>query len=190
MGVTLLVEYSVPHPDNYTLTALCADVYMTTCSDMPHPHEKFKLEAKLAWTREYRLIEDDTDLQDIFLVFKARELKIIRFQMELLPLTVVPPADSAHDSYSVNQDMPNFVCISSCEEDNNEGGKKKAEGTVLGKRKFHVGISSNASQKKKKNTTVASSQPFSHPIASSQPLSQNAPTLQHTQSSTISGNLH
>ncbi|KAL5747151.1 hypothetical protein ACOSQ2_024448 [Xanthoceras sorbifolium] len=55
----------------------------------------------------------------------------------------------------------------------------KAAGTVLGKRKFHVGSSCNAPQKKKK-TIVASSQPPSQLVASSQPLSQNAPTSQPT----------
>ncbi|KAL5789718.1 hypothetical protein ACOSQ2_004606 [Xanthoceras sorbifolium] len=70
--------------------------------------------------------------------------------------------------------------------------KKKTAGTVLGKRKFDVGSSSNAPQKKKK-TIIASFQPPSQPILSSQPpsqpLSQNAPTSQAIQSSTVLGNL-
>ncbi|KAL5739382.1 hypothetical protein ACOSQ2_028562 [Xanthoceras sorbifolium] len=112
MGITLrvtylgmLVKYSVPHPDSYTVAALCADVYMRACSDIPHAGEKFKLEAKLAWSGQYRLVEDDADLQDIFLAFKARRLKIIMFQMESLPLTVLAAAESMNqeDSYEADE---------------------------------------------------------------------------------------
>ncbi|KAL5760237.1 hypothetical protein ACOSQ2_019075 [Xanthoceras sorbifolium] len=174
------VEYNVPHPEDYSLSALFADVYMMACSDIPHTDEKFKLEVKLAWTGEYRLIEDERDLRDVFLVFKCRGLKAIRMHMESLPLTAVPPPHEPgseegepHESYSTNQSMPNVVCISSSEEHNDVAAEqrtsvgakelqnKEATHTVLGKRKFEVGSSSSQPQKKKKKKIIPAQPPTS-----------------------------
>ncbi|KAL5808850.1 hypothetical protein ACOSQ3_029541 [Xanthoceras sorbifolium] len=158
---------------------------MMACSEMSYLDEKFKLEVKLAWTDEYRLIEDGRDLRDVFLVFRYRGLKVIRMHMESLPLTaVLPPSnhvphlsnhvphpyepssqeEEPHESYSTNQSMPNFVRISSSEKDNNH---------ILfwEKRKFEVGSSSNQPQKKKKKTVPAPPLVL-QPLPTSQPQPQ------------------
>ncbi|KAL5830481.1 hypothetical protein ACOSQ3_019949 [Xanthoceras sorbifolium] len=58
--------------------------------------------------------------------------------------------------------------VRSCKHKGDTAGKKKAVGTVLGKKKFHVGSSSNTPQKKKNTTVAASSQPSSQPVLSSE----------------------
>ncbi|KAL5864910.1 hypothetical protein ACOSQ3_002424 [Xanthoceras sorbifolium] len=170
------VEYNVPHPEDYSLSALFADVYMMTCSGIPHADEKFKLEVKLAWTGEYRLIEDEWDLRDVFLVFKCRGLKAIRMHIESLPLTAVPPPSDhvppphepsseegePHESYSANQSMPSEEHNDVAAEQRTSVGAEESH-TVLGKRKFEVGSSSSQPQKKKKKKTVPVQLPASQP---------------------------
>ncbi|KAL5751672.1 hypothetical protein ACOSQ2_022179 [Xanthoceras sorbifolium] len=133
------VEYNVPHSEDYSLSALFADVYIMACSEIPHADEKFKLKVKLAWTGEYRLIEDERDLRDVFLVLKCRGFKAIRMHLESLPLTAVPhPSDHVppphepgseegepYESYSTNQSMPNIVCISFSEEHNDVAAEQR-----------------------------------------------------------------
>ncbi|KAL5823059.1 hypothetical protein ACOSQ3_021004 [Xanthoceras sorbifolium] len=166
------VEYNVPHLEDYSLLALFADVYMMACSEIPHADEMFKLEVKLAWTGEYRLIEDDRDLRDVFLVFKCGGLKAIRMHMESLPLTAVPPpSDHVPPPYEpgTNQSMPNVVCIFSSEEHNDVAAEQRTSAgdeesyTVLGKMKFEVGSSSSQPQKKKKKKTIPAQPPALQP---------------------------
>ncbi|KAK1582919.1 hypothetical protein Q3G72_019536 [Acer saccharum] len=106
------IEYNVLEPENYTLAALWADVYVMSYSNFPDPNEKFTTEAILPWNGQHRLIEDDRDLQDIFMVFRGKHLNMIRINMQLLQVAGVDPEvlvnSEPHipvDSYSCNNDV-------------------------------------------------------------------------------------
>ncbi|KAI9160652.1 hypothetical protein LWI28_010346 [Acer negundo] len=81
------VEFGLPNPDMYTLAKIWADVYMFTCSSIPSPDERFKAEVKLPWNGEYKLIQNDDDMQGVFKEFKERSLETFRFDFDLLPNT-------------------------------------------------------------------------------------------------------
>ncbi|KAI9181428.1 hypothetical protein LWI28_014922 [Acer negundo] len=81
------VEFGLPNLDMYTLAEIWVDVYMFTCSSIPSPDERFKAEVKLPWNGEYKLIQNDDDMQGVFKEFKERSLETIRFDFDLLPNT-------------------------------------------------------------------------------------------------------
>ncbi|KAL5776529.1 hypothetical protein ACOSP7_009455 [Xanthoceras sorbifolium] len=88
------VEFGIAYPDNYTLATLWADVYMFVHSTIPDPSESFKVEVRLPWNGEYKLIKNDNELKEILNMFKARDVETIRMDMELLPLTSLTPVES------------------------------------------------------------------------------------------------
>ncbi|KAK2645434.1 hypothetical protein Ddye_020629 [Dipteronia dyeriana] len=105
-------EYTVLEPESYTLIAIWADVYVMTYSNFPGRNEKFTTEAILPWNGQHRLIEDDRDLQDIFMVFRGKKLNTIRINIQLLHMATVDPEvlvnSKPHtpvDSYSCNNDV-------------------------------------------------------------------------------------
>ncbi|KAI9195136.1 hypothetical protein LWI28_012105 [Acer negundo] len=57
------VEFAIQNLDQYTLGSLWADVYMCTCATFPEPTETFKAEVKLPWSGDYKVLNDDRDLQ-------------------------------------------------------------------------------------------------------------------------------
>ncbi|KAK1564406.1 hypothetical protein Q3G72_002522 [Acer saccharum] len=67
------VEFGVGDHKQYTLANLWADVYMYCCSTMPNPSERFKVEVKLPWNGEYKLVGDDKELQQVFRMFKEKD---------------------------------------------------------------------------------------------------------------------
>ncbi|KAK0575443.1 hypothetical protein LWI29_000625 [Acer saccharum] len=88
------IEYNVLEPESYTLAALWADVYVMSYSNFPDPNEKFTTEAILPWNRQHRLIEDDRDLQDIFMVAGVDPEVLVNSEPHI-PV----------DSYSCNNDV-------------------------------------------------------------------------------------
>ncbi|KAH7573387.1 hypothetical protein JRO89_XS03G0137100 [Xanthoceras sorbifolium] len=85
------IEYLVQDVENYTLGALWGDMYMMTCSSLPEPSETFK--AKVRMPGEYKLLERDMDLQDVFQHFKSKGLDTIMVNIDLLPLVALNPED-------------------------------------------------------------------------------------------------
>ncbi|KAL5779749.1 hypothetical protein ACOSQ2_010486 [Xanthoceras sorbifolium] len=79
-------DFLIDQPKKYTLSALFVDVYLFTCSKLPDPSKKYKAEVKIPWSSEYKLIENDRDL----------DIRCVRVDIELLPLDTLPPLDSAN----------------------------------------------------------------------------------------------
>ncbi|TXG55893.1 hypothetical protein EZV62_017206 [Acer yangbiense] len=99
------IEFGIVDPGMYTLAALCADVYMCNCSKLPDPTETFKVEAKLPWNRECKLISDNRDLQQAFNMFREKNLETIRIDVELLPFATMPPIhQSSNDATTFVKD--------------------------------------------------------------------------------------
>ncbi|KAL5758408.1 hypothetical protein ACOSP7_021019 [Xanthoceras sorbifolium] len=73
------------------MATLWADVYMYACSTLPEPTETFKAEVRIPWTGEYRVRADDKDLQQVFAIFKSKNIDTIRLDMDLLPFAWSPP---------------------------------------------------------------------------------------------------
>ncbi|TXG69264.1 hypothetical protein EZV62_004199 [Acer yangbiense] len=83
------VEFAIQNLKQYTLGSLWADVYMCTCATFPKPTETFKVEVmKLPWSGEYKVLNDDRDLQCVFNMFRNRNLETIRIDVELQALAV------------------------------------------------------------------------------------------------------
>ncbi|KAK2655096.1 hypothetical protein Ddye_008148 [Dipteronia dyeriana] len=83
-----------------------------TYSNLPDRNEKFTTEVILPWNGQHRLIEDDWDMQDIFMVFRGKQLNTIRINIQLLQMATVDPEvivnSKPHtpvDSYSCNNDV-------------------------------------------------------------------------------------
>ncbi|KAK2641517.1 hypothetical protein Ddye_023280 [Dipteronia dyeriana] len=85
------IEYTVLEPESYTLAAQWADVYVMTYSNFPDPNRKFTTKAILPWNEQHRLIEDDRDLQDIFMVFRGKQLNTIMINIQLLQMATIDP---------------------------------------------------------------------------------------------------
>ncbi|KAK2638318.1 hypothetical protein Ddye_026113 [Dipteronia dyeriana] len=79
-------------------------VYMCTCATFPEPTETFKAEVKLPWSGEYKVLNDDRDLQCVFNMFMNRNLKTIRIDVELQALAVaaLPPEEIDADNLAFN----------------------------------------------------------------------------------------
>ncbi|KAL5782006.1 hypothetical protein ACOSP7_007035 [Xanthoceras sorbifolium] len=90
------IEYLVQDVENYTLGALWGDMYMMTCSSLPEPSETFK--AKVRMPGEYKLLERDMDLQDVFQHFKSKGLDTIMVNIDLLPLVALNPEDMVRNN--------------------------------------------------------------------------------------------
>ncbi|KAL5840168.1 hypothetical protein ACOSQ3_012820 [Xanthoceras sorbifolium] len=56
-------DFVIDQPKEYTLSAFLANVYLFTYTKLPNPSEKFKAEVKMSWSSEYKLVDDDSDLQ-------------------------------------------------------------------------------------------------------------------------------
>ncbi|KAK2648282.1 hypothetical protein Ddye_015771 [Dipteronia dyeriana] len=84
------VEFGIKNTHMYTLASLWADVYMFTCSTMPEPLESFKAKARLPWSGEYRHIQDDRDLQDIFNQFREKKIDTMKIDVALNSLATMP----------------------------------------------------------------------------------------------------
>ncbi|TXG62740.1 hypothetical protein EZV62_009734 [Acer yangbiense] len=89
------VEFAIQNLDQYTLGSLWADVYMCTCATFPEPTETFKAEVKLRWSGEYKVLNDDRDLQCVFNMFRNRNLETIKIDVELQAVVVaaMPPKE-------------------------------------------------------------------------------------------------
>ncbi|KAH7568009.1 hypothetical protein JRO89_XS07G0213700 [Xanthoceras sorbifolium] len=87
-------DFIIDQPKEYTLSALFTDVYLFTCSKLPDPFEKFKAEVKLPWSSKYKLVKDDSDLQQILSRFIVMDIRCVRVDIELLPLDTLPLLDS------------------------------------------------------------------------------------------------
>ncbi|KAK1559664.1 hypothetical protein Q3G72_017065 [Acer saccharum] len=99
------IEFGIVNPGMYTLATLCADVYMCNCSKLPDPTQTFKVEAKLPWNGECKLISDDRDLQQAFNMFREKNLETIRIDVELLPFATMPPIhQSSNDATTFAKD--------------------------------------------------------------------------------------
>ncbi|KAK3198091.1 hypothetical protein Dsin_021506 [Dipteronia sinensis] len=68
------VEFGIVNPKQYTLDTLWVDVYMFSCSTMPDPTEKFKVEVKLPWSGEYKVLGAEFHMQDVFRMFRERNV--------------------------------------------------------------------------------------------------------------------
>ncbi|KAK2660340.1 hypothetical protein Ddye_006873 [Dipteronia dyeriana] len=98
------VEFGIVNPEQYTLYTLWADVYMFTCSTMPDPTEKFKAKVKIPWCVEYRVLRTKFDMQDVFQMFRERNVQTIRVNLELIPMRSLPP-----DSYAMQNNSSDEV---------------------------------------------------------------------------------
>ncbi|KAL5855858.1 hypothetical protein ACOSQ4_005660 [Xanthoceras sorbifolium] len=87
------VEFGVASPEKYTLAALWANVYMFSCSTIPDPSETFKAEVKLPWTRQYKHLKDDCDLQEVLKICIDKGIHTIRINVDLLPVQLLPQAE-------------------------------------------------------------------------------------------------
>ncbi|KAK2647678.1 hypothetical protein Ddye_015167 [Dipteronia dyeriana] len=74
----------------YTLASLWADMYMFTYSTMPESSESFKAKARLPWSGEYRHIQDNRDLQDLFNHFREKKIDTMRIDVVLNSLATMP----------------------------------------------------------------------------------------------------
>ncbi|KAK1553550.1 hypothetical protein Q3G72_000306 [Acer saccharum] len=191
------IEYNVLEPESYTLAALWADVYVMSYSNFPDPNEKFTTEAILPWNGQHRLIEDDRDLQDIFMVFRGKHLNMIRINMQLLQLS---------NAASFNGDLYAIFEDNSDDESQTKPYVPKPGKPFRVADDGKVGSTSNSAYKKKKKTinealpqaTQASQvaqtyqgAPISQPITHNAPLYSTAMLSQPCQSksnpSTVAG---
>ncbi|KAL5819562.1 hypothetical protein ACOSQ4_023404 [Xanthoceras sorbifolium] len=53
------IEFTINDHHIYTLATLWADVYIYAYSTLPHYTERFKMEAKIPYSGEYKIIADD-----------------------------------------------------------------------------------------------------------------------------------
>ncbi|KAK1579011.1 hypothetical protein Q3G72_034907 [Acer saccharum] len=65
-------------------------------STIPEPSEAFKADVRLpwTWTRKYVHVKDDNQLQEIFKIFKEKGINIIRMNIELIPIEILPPLEN------------------------------------------------------------------------------------------------
>ncbi|KAK1571941.1 hypothetical protein Q3G72_025216 [Acer saccharum] len=84
------VEFRVENSEMYTMAQLWTDVYMSCCYTFLEPSEGFKVEVRVPWCAEFKLLKDDKDLQVIFKMFAERKLSTIRVDFELRPFASLP----------------------------------------------------------------------------------------------------
>ncbi|KAL5857598.1 hypothetical protein ACOSQ3_005056 [Xanthoceras sorbifolium] len=65
------VEFAILNSEGYTIDNLWADVYMISCSIVPDSSKKFKAKVKLPWSVQYTTVNDNSELQQVFNMFKA-----------------------------------------------------------------------------------------------------------------------
>ncbi|KAL5800248.1 hypothetical protein ACOSQ4_033132 [Xanthoceras sorbifolium] len=110
-------DFLVDKLEEYTLSSLIADVYLFTLSKLPESYEKFKVEVKLPWSGEYKVIDNNNQLQNIFTEFIQRKIRCIRVDVELLPISTLPSVEFSDDYFPCQEDHATpdapFVCISS-----------------------------------------------------------------------------
>ncbi|KAL5777383.1 hypothetical protein ACOSP7_010309 [Xanthoceras sorbifolium] len=110
-------DFLVDKLEEYTLSSLIADVYLFTLSKLPELYEKFKVEVKLPWSGEYKVIDNNNQLQNIFTEFIQRKIRCIRVDVELLPISTLPSVEFSDDYFPCQEDHATpdapFVCISS-----------------------------------------------------------------------------
>ncbi|KAI9186521.1 hypothetical protein LWI28_018105 [Acer negundo] len=76
---------------------------MMTCSSFPEPSENFKTEVRLPWTGEFKFVESDMELQELFKLFTSKGLETMRINIDLMSLATLPleeipqmPMESLH----------------------------------------------------------------------------------------------
>ncbi|KAL5776520.1 hypothetical protein ACOSP7_009446 [Xanthoceras sorbifolium] len=97
-------DFLVDKPEKYILSSLIAYVYLFTLLKLPESYEKFKVEVKLPWSGEYKVIEYDSQLQNIFTEFIHMKIKCIRVDVELLPISTLPLAEFYDDYFPCQED--------------------------------------------------------------------------------------